>query len=131
MLKCEACPNVTVAIEGHHVVPLSYGGKDNGLKVPICGNCHTTIHNCIENPELIPPRHLQKYVDVGRLAKARFQAGELEARDRRATTIVDTNDPQVLADLEHVRRLFNTKSRSATLLAALRFAATHAGRVKQ
>jgi hypothetical protein len=130
MPKCTTCPAVTKN-EGHHVVPLNYGGRDDGLKIPICGNCHTEIHLHIENDKLVPPPNLAMYVEVGRRAKARFAMGELEARDRRASTLVNTNSPEIQAQLKYVAMMFNTKSREQTLLAALRFAATHAGRVKR
>lgn len=119
--KCSTCPTVTPAIEEHHVVPLCYGGKINGRTVTICGNCHTTVHRCIENPKLMPPPNLWRIVMVGRRAKELFNAGMLDARDRRPTLLVAMDDEHERY-LSIAQTMFNTKSRSATMLAALRFA---------
>lgn len=127
--KCATCPNITSSIEDHHVVPLCYGGKKNGLTVSICGNCHTTVHQCIENPTFQPPPSLQRIVVVGRRAKELYEKGLLEARDKRPSLLIPLSkeDEQLLI---HLSKRFNVKSRSQTMLAALRFAATYAGRVR-
>lgn len=126
--QCASCPVITNAIEDHHVVPLSYGGKLTGQTVPICGNCHTTVHRCIEDPALEPPRILRRVVAVGRRAKELFEQGMLEARDRRPTLLVAMDDEHE-AHLATCKILFNTKSRGATVLAALRYSSTHGKRV--
>lgn len=127
--KCAACPVVTNAIEEHHVVPLSYGGKQSGRTVAICGNCHTVVHRCIENVSIPVPRSLARVVAVGRRAKEMFEQGKLEARDRRPTLLV-AMDSEHEAYLAQCQTMFNTKSRSATVLAALRFASAYGRRVQ-
>lgn len=124
----DGCGVVTRSIEQHHVVPLCYGGKQNGRKVIICGNCHTEVHRCIENLAATPPPYLARIVAVGRRAKQLYENNMLEARDRRPSTVVDLDDVSMryLAMCAH---MFNTKSKSATIRAALKFAATHARKV--
>jgi len=126
--RCRRCP-ATTTIESHHVVPIAYGGKRDGQQILICSNCHTSVHKHIENPELRPPPNLIDLIRVGREAKRRFLAGELEARDRRPTLVV----PMTPADEEALalcKRLFNTNSRAETMLVALRFAAQNARKVR-
>src|ERR1700740_900273 len=108
-MKCTTCPTVTESIHSHHVIPVAYGGKKNGLRVNLCGNCHNLVHKYIENLDDIPPPELTRLVEVGRLAKAQFMAGNLEARDRRPTLLI----PLTVDDTKLLRFLsikFNTKS---------------------
>jgi hypothetical protein len=37
------CKGIFATIHHHHVVPVHCGGK-NGPQVPLCGQCHTTLH---------------------------------------------------------------------------------------
>lgn len=129
MAKCARCPNLTDSIESHHVVPLQYGGKQRGQQILICGNCHTDVHRFIEDDKLRPPPHLKDLVTVGREAKRRFGLGMLEARDRRPSLVValTSNDEKIL---EQCSMLFNTKTKSATVLAALKFSAQYARRAR-
>lgn len=41
--KCLICGVGTSAIHYHHTIPRSCGGE-NSVQVPLCGNCHTTLH---------------------------------------------------------------------------------------
>jgi hypothetical protein len=129
MKRCTRCPNVTDAIDSHHIVPVAYGGKKDGDQVDICGNCHKTVHLCIENPEMPTPPNLRDLIIVGRLAKQWHAEGRLVAKDRRPSLTVALSDRDELL-LAEVQRIFNTRGRAATLLAALRFAATHGRRVR-
>lgn len=40
---CTICHCQTTAIEWHHTVPQALGGKDS-LQIPLCSDCHTTLH---------------------------------------------------------------------------------------
>lgn len=35
--------------EGHHVLPVEYGGPEDGKVVPLCPTCHTSIHKEAED----------------------------------------------------------------------------------
>lgn len=41
---CCICFARTTAIHYHHTVPQALGGEDS-LQIPICGDCHTTLHS--------------------------------------------------------------------------------------
>lgn len=129
MRQCTTCPNFNNSVQGHHVVPLSYGGRRNGQLVDLCSNCHIEVHQGIENPDAPVRAELRRIVQVGRLAKERFLAGQLAAHDRRPTLLIPMtpDDERVLAALGQI---FNTKGRAKTMLAAMRFAAANVRRVK-
>ena len=40
---CCICQRRTFAIHHHHTVPRSCNGE-NSLQIPLCGQCHTTLH---------------------------------------------------------------------------------------
>jgi hypothetical protein len=44
MDSCAICTIRTSAIHWHHTIPQSLGGI-NSLQIPLCGNCHTTLHS--------------------------------------------------------------------------------------
>lgn len=44
MDQCSICGILTSAIHWHHTIPQSLGGTDS-LQIPLCGNCHTTLHS--------------------------------------------------------------------------------------
>lgn len=127
MRKCLLCPAITSSIEEHHLSPLSYGGKRKGETVLICANCHTEIHKCIEDPTRFIPPWLFAAVMKGRKAKDDFLAGKTVALDRRPSVaiLLSNEDERVLA---YLSKLFNTKSKSETLLKSMRYAALHASR---
>lgn len=129
MPQCTTCPNNNNSVQGHHVFPLSYGGKKSGETANICSNCHILVHQCIENPELVPPPSMRQIVTKGRLAKRLHSEGKLEARDRRPTLLVATTkqDEEVLSYLKVV---LNAKSRSETVIKALHFTARNIKRVR-
>lgn len=46
--KCYCCPieraDILQPVEGHHVIPVEYGGPEDGTKVDICASCHDLVH---------------------------------------------------------------------------------------
>lgn len=46
--KCEVCGNET-DLEGHHIIPISYGGPKDGKLVNLCESCHFRIHKTAES----------------------------------------------------------------------------------
>ena len=43
MERCTVCNCTSAALHHHHVIPQAFGGVD-GPQVPLCGDCHTSIH---------------------------------------------------------------------------------------
>lgn len=41
---CLVCTEAEGMTDGHHVIPLEYGGEQDGKKVPLCSLCHRGIH---------------------------------------------------------------------------------------
>lgn len=46
--KCPICGDVG-ALEGHHIIPISYGGPEDGQLVYICEKCHFACHRTAES----------------------------------------------------------------------------------
>lgn len=44
MNQCFICGTTSSTIHMHHSIPRSRGG-DNSKQVPLCGECHSTLHN--------------------------------------------------------------------------------------
>lgn len=40
---CCICTTQTTAIHWHHTIPRALGGEDS-IQIPLCGDCHTTLH---------------------------------------------------------------------------------------
>ena len=36
-------------LEGHHVIPICYGGDKNGVLINVCETCHANIHRTAES----------------------------------------------------------------------------------
>lgn len=125
MVRCPACGNIAEVLQGHHLVPLCYGGKESGRLANICGTCHTGLHS-YERDDREPPRHLAKFVSIVRAARAAFLRGETEARDSRRHIQLHLS-PEEEAQLDRLAVHFNTKGRPATLKAMLRLVARQMG----
>lgn len=44
MGNCHICEEVP-STESHHVYPIHLGGPVDGIQIPLCGNCHSFVHN--------------------------------------------------------------------------------------
>jgi predicted HNH restriction endonuclease len=70
MPVCKYCGNTVFNLESHHIVPVSYGGKNSPV-VDLCADCHTNIHNGISGATVKNP-NLTYFISVGRKAKAKY-----------------------------------------------------------
>lgn len=125
MIVCPVCRNGAEMLQGHHLVPLCYGGKVDGAIADMCGTCHTGLHS-YERDDREPPRHLAKFVQIVRRARAAYLNGETEARDSRRHIQLHLT-PGEEATLDRIAVHFNTKGRPATLKAMLRSVASQLG----
>lgn len=48
---CELCERKEVLLTGHHLIPVSKGGKD-GPQAQLCQPCHSQVHALYTNEEL-------------------------------------------------------------------------------
>lgn len=46
--NCEICGRVAY-LEGHHIIPVSYGGPVDGKLIFICEQCHFALHRTAES----------------------------------------------------------------------------------
>jgi hypothetical protein len=119
---------VAATLDSHHVVPLCYGGKKDGLQVRICGTCHKEIHH-YEVDQREPPLHLKRFVAVVREAKRAFESGLTVAKDsrRQLTAKLSEADEQLL---DALAAKFNTRGRPATISVLIRYAARQLGLIR-
>lgn len=115
--KCPACGNAARILESHHIVPVCYGGRADGLQVSICNTCHRNIHS-YEKTDETPPAHLAKYVAVVREARRASLSGMTEALDSRRHVPV-TLTPEQERIVDSLSRRFNVRGRAATIKALI------------
>lgn len=103
--NCQICGEYD-HLEGHHVVPVSYGGPQDGLMINICGNCHFRIHKMAEafmskknktvNNLFITDQLLKQaspYIKAIMDAKRRKEDGEVDIyKPRRKMIVVNLSD---------------------------------------
>lgn len=87
-------------LESHHVIPICYGGRVDGIQINICESCHHNIHmtaesimaktkkntNYFENEYLL--RKASPYIKAIMDAKRDFKEGLVDSDNRRRRMIV-------------------------------------------
>lgn len=123
--KCWSCHNKR-PVESHHVHPLEYGGKKDGLQVPLCADCHNILHKegeyfykngkFYELDSTIPYQpngfgeRIRQLIAALVKAKAAYVAGNVDAGEQRRITQISWDSDQELLMAHAVKKAMNFKS---------------------
>lgn len=122
MAKCELCGEEFPGLDNHHLVPICYGGKEDGATIAICASDHDTLHRLGEDESISienVPNYLKTVVAVVKEAKRRYLNGETEARDKR-NKIMLVLEPEEREMMLWLKDRLNSSSQINTLRTCLR-----------
>lgn len=107
---CYICVS-KVSLETHHIIPVSYGGK-NGPLVDLCSNCHSFIHRMAVTNKLSN----NNKADV--LIKAIIQSANKAKSSKTKTSAFSTRfSSETNAKIKKLASLFNTNKQNIVVTA--------------
>lgn len=100
---CPVCGKVKY-LEGHHIIPVSYGGPIDGKMVNLCESCHFAVHKTAESlmAKTVKPKNWFENKEQLKAAAPYVQAVIDAKRD-----MMEGNDPALLH--KPVRRMLQVQ----------------------
>ena len=127
---CWCCEDANVPVQGHHIIPVEYGGPMDGKKVNICGKCHTQLHYEAEayykTGQYLSPieslsyfNRLEKLIKKVVEAKSTFEDSGQPDNDQRRMTQISWASSEELAIAHAVKRAMKFTSLERTIKACV------------
>lgn len=115
---CYICEEVK-PVDSHHVHPLEYGGRRDGLQVMLCKTCHSLAHYESETYQATGKyqnvdtsnHNLMYIISQITVAGVLFKTGQLEGADeQRRTTAISWDSEEEKAMAHEVKRALKFRS---------------------